>query len=65
MISKSLLENMKETEDMTDETEFSHPPFLNYWKKRCIHQQKLQFFNLVIIIGTIHYPKLEDYCGQY
>ena len=31
-------------EDMTDETEFSHRPFLNYWKKRCIHQQKATFF---------------------
>ena len=53
------------TEDMTDETEFSLRPFLNYWKKRCIHQRKLQFFNLVIIIGTIYYPKLEDYWAQY
>ena len=32
------------TEDMTDETEFSHRPCLNYWKKRCIHQQKATTF---------------------
>ena len=25
----------------------------------------LQFFVLVIIMGTIHYPKLEDYWAQY
>ena len=27
--------------------------------------EKLKFFVLVIIMGTIHYPKLEDYWAQY
>ena len=66
------------TEEMVDKTnlyaqqhfeehpEVSHRPCLNYWKKK-IHTStgKLQFFALVIIMETIHYPKLEDYRAQY
>ena len=58
--------NLYAQQHFQEHPEVSHRPCLNYWKKNMhTSTEKLQFFALVIIMGTIHYPKLEDYRVQY
>ena len=58
--------NLYAQQHFEEHPEVSHRPCLNYWKKEMhTSTEKLQFFALVIIMATIHYPKLEDYWTQY
>ena len=58
--------NLYAQQHFQEHPDVSHRPCLNYWKKTMYTStEKLQFFVLVITMGTIHYPKLEDYWDQY